>query len=138
MNMFAPPNTFQATDYNFGMLPPLAEAAARAVCAGVREACPAMVRTHLLSTLSSAVAPLYVISPANWTPIPIGVNTLCIADVGGSKSTVHERMIQPLKDHARDSFARHAAAQTEASAASAEQKFHIKLLKAEIARCLRK
>lgn len=97
-----------------------------------------MVRTHLLSVLSSAVAPLYVVSPPNWTPIPIGVNTLCIADVGGSKSPVHECFIQPLKDHARDSFTRYEAAQTEASATSAEQKFHIKPLKAEIARCLRK
>ncbi|WP_338334964.1 YfjI family protein [Xanthomonas euvesicatoria] len=136
--MLAPLTTFQAPDYNFGMLPPLAAAAARAVCARATEACPALIRTHLLSVLSSAVAPLYVVSPPNWTPIPIGVNTLCIADVGGSKSPVHECMIQPLKDHARDSFARYEVARTEASAASAEQKFHIKLLKAEIARCLRK
>lgn len=125
---------FGPTDYNFGMLPSLAAAAAKAVCAGSREACPAMVRTHLLSIMSSAVAPLYVIVPPNWTPIPISVNTLCIADVGGSKSPIHERMIQPLRDHARDSFARHEAARTEASAASAEQKFHIKLLKAECVR----
>lgn len=129
---------FQAPDYNFGMLPPLAEAAAKAVCAKNTEACPAMVRTHLLSALSSAVAPLYVMSPPNWTPIPIGVNTLCIADVGGSKSPVHDCVIQPLRDHARDSFARYEAARTEASAASAEKNFHIKLLKSEIARCLRK
>lgn len=138
MNMLAPLTTFQAPDYNFGMLPPLAAAAARAVCAKAREACPAMAGTHLLSVLSSAVAPLYVMSPPDWTPIPIGVNTLCIADVGGSKSPVHECMVQPLKEHARASFARHEAARTEASASSAEQKFHIKLLKAEIARCLRK
>ncbi|HDS1131991.1 TPA: DUF3987 domain-containing protein [Stenotrophomonas maltophilia] len=138
MNMLAPLTTIQAPDYNFGMLPPLVAAAARAVCARATEACPALVRTHLLSVLSSAVAPLYVMSPPNWTPVPIGVNTLCIADVGGSKSPVHECMIQPLKDHARNSFARHEVARTEASAASAEQKFHIKLLKAEIARRLRK
>ncbi|WP_238527736.1 YfjI family protein [Pseudoxanthomonas spadix] len=136
--MLVPFTTFQAPDYNFGMLPPMAAAAARAVCARATEACPAMVRTHLLSVLSSAVAPLYVISPPNWTPIPIGVNTLCIADVGGSKSPVHECMIQPLKEHARDSFARHEVARSEASAASAEHKFHIKLLEAEIARCRRK
>lgn len=129
---------FQAPDHNFGMLPPLAEAAAKAVCARNTEACPAMVRTHLLSALSSAVAPLYVMSPPHWTPIPIGVNTLCIADVGGSKSPVHDCVIQPLRDHARDSFARYEAARTEASASLAEKKFRIKLLKSEIARGLRK
>jgi hypothetical protein len=136
--MLAPLKSYQTPDYNFGMLPPVAADAARAVCARVKEACPAMVRTHLLSVLSSAVAPLYVISPPNWTPIPIGVNTLCIADVGGSKSPVHECMIQPLKEHARDSFVRHRAAQIEVSAASDEHNFHLKLLKAEIARRLRK
>lgn len=136
--MLTPLTAFQSPDHNFGMLPPVAAAAAKAVCARVGEACPAMVRTHLLSVLSSAVAPLYAIAPPNWTPIPIGVNTLCIADVGGSKSPVHECMIQPLKEHTRESFVRHNAAQIEASASSAEHKFHLKLLKAEIARCLRK
>lgn len=138
MNMLAPLTAFRSPDHNFGMLPPVAAAAARAICAKATEACPAMVRTHLLSVLSSAVAPLYVMSPPNWTPIPIGVNTLCISNVGGSKSPIHERMIKPLKEYARDSFPRHEIARTEASAASAEQNFHIKLLKAEIARRLRK
>ncbi|ARQ88889.1 DUF3987 domain-containing protein [Stenotrophomonas maltophilia] len=138
MNMLGPFHTFQAPDPNFSMLPPLAEAAARAVCAKVQEACPSMVRTHLLSILSSAVAPLYTVIPPNWTPIPIGVSTLCVADVGGSKSPVHELLIRPLKDHAKESFARYEAATIEANAASDETKFHVKLLKAEIARCLRK
>jgi hypothetical protein len=138
MNMLAPLHTFRAPDPNFGMLPSLAEAAARAVCAKVQEACPTMVRTHLLSILSSAVAPLYTVTPPNWTPIPIGVSTLCVADVGGSKSPVHELLIRPLKDHAKESFARYEAATIEANAASDEKKFQIKLLKAEIARCLRK
>ena len=108
------------------------------MCAKVPEACPEMVRTHLLSVLSSAVAPLYSMSPPNWTPVPIGVNTLCIADVGGSKSPVHELMTEAIKDHARGSFTRYDAACAEASAASAEQKFQIKLLEAEIARHKRK
>lgn len=138
MNHLAPSMPFQVPDPNFGMLPPLAAAAARAVCAQAEEACPLLVRTHLLSVLSSAVAPLYSMAPPNWTPVPISVNTLCIADVGGSKSPVHELMIKPLKDYIRDSFTRYEAAQIDASASSAEEKFHIKLLKDEITRCLRK
>ncbi|OAX87918.1 hypothetical protein A7D16_13840 [Xanthomonas nasturtii] len=138
MNMPVQLTTVSVPDYNFGMLPPLAAAAAKAVCAKVPEACPAMVRTHMLSVLSSAVAPLYTMSPPNWTSIPIGVNTLCIADVGGSKSPMHDYLIPPLENHARDSFTRYEVARTEASAASAEKKFHIKLLEAEIARCRRK
>lgn len=130
--------SFQSADVNFGMLPAVAAAAAKAVCAKVPTSCPTLVRTHLLSILSSAVAPLYVISPPNWTPIPIGINTLCIADVGGSKSPVHDHLIKPLKEHAEESLARYRAASIEANAASEEIKFQIKLLKAEIARCLRK
>lgn len=138
MNLLTPLTAYRTPDYNFDMLPPVAATAARAVCAKVTEACPAMVRTHLLSVLSSAVAPLYVISPPNWTSIPIGINTLCVANVGGSKSPVHECLIQPLRDHAKDSFARHQASLTESNATSAEQQFHIKLLKADIARRQRK
>jgi len=77
MNMFAPFHTLRAQDPNFSMLPPLAEAAARAVCAKVQEACPSMVRTHLLSILSSAVAPLYTVTPPNWTPITNVAATAC-------------------------------------------------------------
>ena len=130
--------TYRSPDHNFDMLPPVAAAAARAICAKAPEACPCMVRTHLLSILSSAVAPLYVMSPPDWTSIPISVNTLCIANVGESKSPVHEHLIQPLKEHTKNSFARYQAAQTEANASAAEQQLHIKILKAEIARCLRK
>lgn len=138
MNMPSPFSSFQVQDQNFWMLPPVAAAAAKAVCARVKDADPHMVRTHLLSALSSGVAPLYVITPPNWTSLPIGVNTLCITDVGGSKSPVHECLIQPLKDHARDSFTRFAAAQVESDAACAERKFQIQILKKEIARCARK
>ena len=55
MSMLAPLTPLHTPDYHFGMLPPMAAAAARAVCARVKESCPAMVRTHLLSVLSSAV-----------------------------------------------------------------------------------
>ena len=50
--------TYRSPDHNFDMLPPVAAAAARAICAKAPDACPSMVRTHLLSILSSAVAQL--------------------------------------------------------------------------------
>lgn len=138
MNMPTLFTGYPVQDPHFGMLPPIAEAACKAVCAKVKEADPRMVRTHMLSILGSAVSPLYVVTPPGWKSISIGVNTLCIADVGGSKSPVHEYLIQPLKAHAKASFARVEAAQNEFSAVCAEHKFKIQMLKTQIARCGRK
>lgn len=135
----APLSAYPAVgDTNFGMLPWVAAQAAAAVCAKAREADPAMVRTHLLSVMSSAVAPFYVIAPPDWSPVPISVSTLCIADVGGSKTPVHDLLARPLKQHNSDSFSRFEAAQLEADAAKAEHKFQVQLLKAEVSRALRK
>jgi hypothetical protein len=138
MNMPTPFMGYPVQDPHFGMLPPIVEAACKAVCAKVKEADPRMVRTHMLSILGSAVSPLYVVTPPGWKSLSIGANTLCIADVGGSKSPVHEYLIQPLKAHARESFARVEAAQNEFNAICAEHKFRIQILKTEIARCVRK
>lgn len=138
MSALSPLPAFGMPDANFGMLPPKAAAAAKAVCARTPEVCPYLVRTHLLSILSSAVAPLYVMTPPGWTPIPIGVSTLCVAQVGGSKSPVHDLLTKPLQDHYGASRDRYRAVLAEANAAEAERKFLVKLHQDEVARRRRK
>lgn len=124
----------QPVDYNFGMLPPLIRAAARAVSAAVVEADPLLVRTHLLSVISSALNPLYTVAPPGWSPIPVGVNTLCVAKVGGSKSPVHDLLVVPLRRHVRESLARFESAFVEYEALKTERKFEIDGIEAEIRR----
>lgn len=138
MNNLSPFHGTQVRDHNFGMLPPIAEAVAKVVCAQVTDADPQMVRTHLLSVLSSAVAPLFSVTPPTWSPIPIGVNTMCITNVGGSKSPVHDRLIQSLQGYTAESFPRFESAQIEFNAQSDEHKFQIQIVKKELARRIRK
>lgn len=92
----------------FACLPADIRDAALSISAGNAEADPSMIRTHLLSVLSSAIAPFYRLHLPGWTPIPISVNTLCVVGVGGSKSPVHKALIEPLEHYRQFSHRQHA------------------------------
>ncbi|MGH8074903.1 MAG: YfjI family protein [Lysobacter sp.] len=134
MNMLSPFSRPSALDRNFAVFGPDLQAVARAICSRAKEADPMMVRTHMLSVLSSAISPLYTFIPPHWDPMPIGVNSLCIAEVGSSKSPVHNAVAMPLKEFADESLSRYDAAMDEFEAHREQDMFRIDLLKGEIKR----
>ena len=138
MNPLSPFYRPPALDRNFAVFSPDLQVIARIVCSRAKEADPMMVRTHMLSVLSSAIAPLYTISPPHWDPQYIGVNSMCIADTGSSKSPVHSALATPLRAYADDSNPLHDSAMAEFEALLEDRRFKIELINAEIKRGKRK
>lgn len=96
-----------------------------------------MIRTHMLSVLSSAVAPLYRVAPPGWNPIPISVNTLCVSEVGGSKSPIHDTLILPLRRHSEMNGDRYCEQVAQARHHAEHRRLNIDFLKAAIKRAHR-
>lgn len=119
---------------DFDVLPPIARRAAQALCQKLDNAPPLMVRTHLLSVLSSAVAPLYRVTPPDWNPMPISVNTLCVSDVGGAKSPIHDHLIKSLKRHDEQVELEFPGKLAEAQCKEEQRKLNERLLIKEIMR----
>lgn len=119
---------------DFDVLPPIARRAAQALCQKLDNAPPLMVRTHLLSVLSSAVAPLYRVVPPDWNPMPISVNTLCVSDVGGAKSPIHDNLIKSLKDHDQQVEQEFPGKLAEAQCKEEQRKLNERVLTKEIMR----
>lgn len=90
---------FSGNSEAFEALPSQAREAALAISVRNPEADPIIIRSHMLSVMSSALAPFYQLKLPGWTPIPISVNTLCVVDVGGSKSPVHKALVEPLEQY---------------------------------------
>lgn len=138
MNPLSPFYQPPAPDRNFAVFSPDLQAIARIVCSRAKGADPMMVRTHMLSVLSSAIAPLYTISPPHWDPQYISVNSMCIADIGSWKTPMHAALAKPLLAYADDSNPLHDAALAEFEAQREERQLKIELIKAEIKRGSRK
>ncbi|MBN8211299.1 MAG: DUF3987 domain-containing protein [Xanthomonadales bacterium] len=138
MNIPAPYFFRSGNEAQLDMLPSIAKDAAKAYCAKTNSADPIMVRTYLLSVMSSAAGPFYFIKPPGWNPHPINANTLCIVGTGNSKSPVHDRVIQPLMCHANESIVRFIQMEAKFRAQLDQRKLQVEVLRAEVRRRKRK